>query len=107
MADGAKSQPDINQLVQLIQAQVQASAQRDVQLQTLLQSMSQGSSSSTGGPASSAPAPSTKPVAVDRPILSSANLAEFVSWSEAWEDYSRCQCSPARLGWPRLGAGLG
>ncbi|XP_065182546.1 uncharacterized protein K02A2.6-like [Sycon ciliatum] len=105
MADGAKSQPDINQLVQLIQAQVQASAQRDAQLQTLLQSMSQGSASSTSAPASSAPAPSTKLVAVDRPILlSSANLAEFVSWSEAWEDYSRCQLLSAQPRETRMAA---
>eukprot|EP00117_Sycon_ciliatum_P012063 scpid96323/ scgid13276/ len=105
MANVANSRPNINQLAKLIEAEVQAFAQGDVQLQTVLQSMPQGSSSSTSGPASSAPAPSTKPVAADRPILSSsANLAGFVSWREAWEDYSWCQLLSAQPRETRMAA---
>ena len=86
--DGTNSSVDLTQLLQVIQAQVQASSQRDTQLQTLLQAMTPNSTTSGSGP-SVAP---HKVVAVERPtLLASATLADFTSWSEAWDDYARCQ----------------
>ena len=40
---------------------------------------------------SSAPAP--KSVSAERPVLlSTAKVAEFIAWEEAWRDYAQCQC---------------
>ena len=85
---------DLNQLLQVIHAQVQASAQRDEQLKALLETFSSGQPPVPV--VSPAPTPhipaAAKPIAVDRPtLLSSATLADFTAWSEAWDDYARCQ----------------
>ena len=85
---------DLNQLLQVFHAQVRASAQRDEQLKALLETFSSGQPPVPV--VSPAPTPhipaAAKPIAVDRPtLLSSATLADFTAWSEAWDDYSRCQ----------------
>ena len=85
---------DLNQLLQVIHAQVRASAQRDEQLKALLETFSSGQPPVPV--VSPAPTPhipaAAKPIAVDRPtLLSSATLADFTAWSEAWDDYARCQ----------------
>ena len=84
---------DLNQLLQVNHAQVRASAQRDEQLKALLETFSSGQPPvPVVSPAPTPHIPAAKPIAVDRPtLLSSATLADFTAWSEAWDDYARCQ----------------
>ena len=70
---------DLGVLLQAINSQVQASTQRDAQLQTMLQTMTLNLTGSTGQASSASPA-QVKTVAAERPILlSSATLADFTS----------------------------
>ena len=83
---------DLNQLLQVIHAQVRGSAQRDEQLKALLETFLPGQPPvPVVAPTPIIPA-GAKPIAVDRQtLLSSATLADFTAWSEAWDDYARCQ----------------
>ena len=85
---------DLALLLGTIQAQMQASAARETQLTSMLQQALTASQSSPGSSpnCSSVTTATGKPVSAERPIiLSSATLSDFMSWEEAWDDYSRCQ----------------
>ncbi|XP_065190896.1 uncharacterized protein K02A2.6-like [Sycon ciliatum] len=79
--------PDVATLLQLLTTQAQASALRDQQFQTLMERMSNQTSTSSTTP------PAPKSVSAERPVLlSTATMAEFTAWEEAWRDYAQCQC---------------
>ena len=86
---------NLNQLLQVIHAQVRASAQRDEQLKALLETVSSRQPPApvvSPAPTLMSHAAAPKPIAFDRPtLLSSATLADFTAWSEAWDGYARCQ----------------
>ena len=73
-------------VLELVQEQLKASARREAHLASLLETaLSQPRQAAN-------PTPSAKPVSAERPILlSSATMADFVAWEEAWQDYARCQ----------------
>jgi len=76
--------PEVMAMLNLMQQQMQAAADREARLTAMLTAQTNSS-------------PALKPIAVERPLLlSSATLADFSSWEEAWEDYSRCQLLSAQ-----------
>ena len=80
----------LESILSIVQQQLQASEAREAKLTALLEKATSGPSSS---PTPSPPAaPAAKTVSIERPMLtSSATMADFVAWEEAWKDYARCQ----------------
>jgi len=88
MSDAGQSatsfSPELTALVQLMERQVKDAEAREQRLAGMLQQALQT-------PAQP-PSTNTKQISADRPMLSaSANLSEFGSWEEAWNDYTTCQ----------------
>ena len=92
----------LDSVMALVQEQLKAAAAREAQLTKILEKVMDGSEASPARLAqpSLSPSPSfglgpsatIKPVSVERPMLiSSANMADFVAWEEAWCGYARCQ----------------
>jgi len=83
---------DVQALTALLQQQLAAASEREKRLTNLVEKTLQQvpQPSSTSPPASNnSQTVSAKPVSVDRPLLaSSATLADFTAWSEAWADYA-------------------
>ena len=92
----------VDSVMALVQEQLKAAAAREAQLTKMLEKVMDGSEASPARLAQLSPSPSPslglgpsatiKPVSVEQPMLiSSANMADFVAWEEAWRDYARCQ----------------
>ncbi|XP_065190755.1 uncharacterized protein LOC135821686 [Sycon ciliatum] len=99
--DGQAELSGVVALTKLVAGQMQAAKAREQQLSKLFQdtlkSLQQQQQQPTGlAPTStrSTPtsAPTPKPLSQDRPmLLSTASLADFATWEEAWDNYSACQ----------------
>ena len=77
---------DLASVLTLLKEQIAASEAREQRLASMLETaLSPKASTSTE-------TPPPRVVPTDRPtLLASATLAEFQSWEDAWQDYSRCQ----------------
>ena len=88
----------LDSVMALVQEQLKAAAAREAQLTKMLEKVMDGSEASPARLVQPSPSPSLglgpsaiKPVSVEAMLISSANMADFVAWEEAWRDYARCQ----------------
>ena len=83
---------DVASLVELMKTQMKAAEEREMRMASMLESALKPSADGRSQPVQVTSSPSTRAVSAERPmLLSSATLADFVSWEEAWTDYAKCQ----------------
>ena len=83
---------DVASLVELMKTQMKAAEEREMRMASMLESVLKPSADGRSQPVQVTSSPSTRAVSAERPmLLSSATLADFVSWEEAWTDYAKCQ----------------
>ena len=83
---------DVASLVELMKTQMKAAKEREMRMASMLESALKPSADGRSQPVQVTPSPSTRAVSAECPmLLSSATLADFVSWEEAWTDYAKCQ----------------
>ena len=83
---------DVASLVELMKTLMKAAEEREMRMASMLESALKPSADGRSQPVQVTSSPSTRAVSAERPmLLSSATLADFVSWEEAWTDYAKCQ----------------
>ncbi|XP_065182117.1 uncharacterized protein K02A2.6-like [Sycon ciliatum] len=79
---------EIGSLLALMQQQMKAAEARETRLTTLVENATRDNQT----PPSTSTSCSQKPISVERPVLlSTATMADFTAWEEAWRDYAVCQ----------------
>ena len=92
VSSAGASTPQLTDFLQIFERQMQAAEAREQRLATMLQSAIQSAGPSAPASGQSPPRSATKQISADCPVLlSSATLADFTSWEEAWHDYAACQ----------------